>query len=96
MIAALLAAAALAEAPAATAPAAAPTAVSGVTVSAQAKPKPKDELVCELDTPIGSKLKRQVCLPRSYVEARTRAAQVQVDRMTSGGPVPFPTGGNGH
>ncbi|HEV2530104.1 hypothetical protein [Phenylobacterium sp.] len=70
-----------------------PTPISGVTVlpAPTVKPKPNDAMVCEDEAPIGTKLKRTVCLPRTYVESRTREAQKTIDRMTTGGPVLDPT-----
>ena len=88
MILAVLAIAAL-EAAAAPGAGSAPAAASPPSVAAAAKAR--DPMVCHDEAPIGSLLKRQVCVRRSVEEARARSAQSAVDRMTTGGPVKDPT-----
>jgi hypothetical protein len=74
MIAALLAAAVLAQAPAAAAPA--PQAAAPA-----AKPKAKSDLVCQDDTPTGSRLSKRTCVTKSSQEERERVTDYAVDRM---------------
>lgn len=92
MIIAILAAVGLQSAPSpvpAPAPAGA-TVVSPAIVTAAADAKAKDPVTCREEAPIGSLLKRKVCVRHSAVEARARESQVQMDRLLSGAVVPTP------